>query len=460
MKIVVLNGSPKSDTSFTMQSVHYIENKFPQHTFKIHDVAKKIKLIEKNNHYFQEIMNDVKNADGILWAFSVHFFLVTSQYKRFIELVFENKATSFFKGKHTSLLLTSIHFFDHTAINYMNGVCDDLGMKYLGSFSSDMYDLLKKDERKRLISFADNFFTSIAQNRYPVRNYREVAHEKYKYTASKNANLLDNQNKKIIVITDLYDKTSNLGQMIDRFRACFKNSIEVIDLSSINISGGCLGCLQCGPNNVCSYMNSDDFVHLYESKVKTADAIIFAGEIKDRYLSSTWKMFFDRSFYNTHIPFLVKKQIAFIISGPFGKIPNIREIFEGYAEWQQANLVDFITDEYDKPEIIDLLIADLAKQITRFLDTNYVRPRTFLGIGGMKIFRDNTLGRFRFVLQGNHRFFKKNKLYDFSHKQFKYRMVNTLMMTITRIPKVREIFCRQIDRNMVKPLKKIIKENK
>ena len=89
MKIVVLNGSPKSDTSFTMQSVHYIRNKFPQHTFEIYDVAKNIKLIEKNSNYFQEIMNKVSNADGILWAFSVHFFLVTSQYKRFIELTKE-----------------------------------------------------------------------------------------------------------------------------------------------------------------------------------------------------------------------------------------------------------------------------------------------------------------------------------------------------------------------------------
>jgi hypothetical protein len=63
-----------------------------------------------------------------------YYFLVSSQYKRFIELIWERKAEGFFKDKYTAVLSTSIHFFDHTAHNYMNAICDDLEMKYLGFF--------------------------------------------------------------------------------------------------------------------------------------------------------------------------------------------------------------------------------------------------------------------------------------------------------------------------------------
>jgi multimeric flavodoxin WrbA len=68
--------------------------------------------------------------------------------------------------------------------------------------------------------------------------------------------------------------------------------------------------------------------------LKKADVIVFAGAIQDRYLSSRWKMFFDRSFFNNHSPYLVDKQIAFVISGPLGQISNLRQILEEYVELQ------------------------------------------------------------------------------------------------------------------------------
>ena len=69
------------------------------------------------------------------------------------------EAVGAFKDKYAGVLTTSIHFFDHTAIDYMNGICDDLGMKFVGSYSAAMDDLLKKEERDRLLLFAKGFFT-------------------------------------------------------------------------------------------------------------------------------------------------------------------------------------------------------------------------------------------------------------------------------------------------------------
>jgi hypothetical protein len=55
---------------------------------------------------------------------------VHGNYKRFIELITERGVQDAFAGKYTATLSTSIHFYDHTAHNYMHAVCDDLNMKY------------------------------------------------------------------------------------------------------------------------------------------------------------------------------------------------------------------------------------------------------------------------------------------------------------------------------------------
>jgi len=52
---------------------------------------------------------------------------------------------------------TSIHLCDHTAQNYINGICDDLGTKYTGPFSAEMYDLPREKEQQRLLGFARLF---------------------------------------------------------------------------------------------------------------------------------------------------------------------------------------------------------------------------------------------------------------------------------------------------------------
>src|SRR5512136_1104407 len=161
MKIIVLNGSPKGDASVTLQYVHFMQKKFPQHELKIVNIASQIKRIEKDEKVFQEMMDEVRSSEGVLWAFPLYYLLVSSQYKRFIELIWEREAVDVFKNKYTAVLTTSIHFFDHTAHNYMNAICDDLEMKYVGSFSAEMYDLVKGVERGRLLMFGRNFFEAI-----------------------------------------------------------------------------------------------------------------------------------------------------------------------------------------------------------------------------------------------------------------------------------------------------------
>ena len=49
MKIIVLSGSPKGQFSMTLQHVHFLQNKFPQHDLKVFHVSQRIKKIEKDD---------------------------------------------------------------------------------------------------------------------------------------------------------------------------------------------------------------------------------------------------------------------------------------------------------------------------------------------------------------------------------------------------------------------------
>jgi multimeric flavodoxin WrbA len=459
MKITVLNGSPKGALSATLQYVHFIQKKYPQHELKIFPVSQQVGRIETNEEAFQEIMDEVGSSDGVLWAFPLYYYLVASQYKRFIELIFERRMERVFKDRYTAVLTTSIHFFDHTAHNYMHAICDDLDMRFAGSFSAGMYDLLKGENRERLRLFAEAFFRTIEEKIPTSKVYQPVTWGPLNYAPGRMENKVAAGSKKILLMIDSGNRQGNLTSMAQQFRKAFSGETEMINLQQVDIKGGCLGCIQCGYDHTCAYTGKDEFIEFYNTKVRVVDIVVFAGEIKDRYLSSRWKMFFDRSFFNTHTPSLAGKQIGFIVSGPLSQIPNLRQILEAYTDWQQANLVDIVTDEVEDSAVLDGLLQKLAAGLVWFAERNYVQPRTFLGVGGMRIFRDDVWGRLRFPFRADHQFYRKHGIYDFPQKDYKGRIVSQILLLLTKIPTRRkEIYQKRMKEEMIKPLQKALEK--
>jgi multimeric flavodoxin WrbA len=115
MNITVLNGSPKGDLSVTLQYIRFIEKKFPMHKFNYINIAQRIGKIENDKELFDSIINDIKNSDVIFWGAPLYVCLVSSQYKRFIELIYERGVADSFAGKYGAVITTSIHFLDNTA---------------------------------------------------------------------------------------------------------------------------------------------------------------------------------------------------------------------------------------------------------------------------------------------------------------------------------------------------------
>ena len=184
----------------------------------------------------------------------------------------------------------------------------------------------------------------------------------------------------------------------------------------------------------------------------SADLIVIAGEIMDRFLSWQWKQFFDRSFYRNHAPSLKGKQLGFLIAGPLRENPNIREILEAYTEMQGGNPAGFISDQ-EKPGNLDRLIRQLALAMLEGAADNYVRPKTVLGVGGGKIFRDDVFGPLRMVFQADHRYYRDHGVYDFPQKKRALRLLNAVITALLTIPAFRKKFYGGIKDQMLRPFK-------
>jgi hypothetical protein len=316
---------------------------------------------------------------------------------------------------------------------------------------------MKESEQKKFLIFNDLFLKGIEKGVSTARENPPIEPNFFCYEPQNHTQPVDPGERQVLILTDCMPDQTNLLRMVERLKSCFLKGVTVVDLSDISMKGGCLGCIRCGYDNTCVYEGKDEFTTFFNETVKKAPIIVFAGAIKDRYLSSTWKMFFDRSFFNNHTPYLLGKQIGFIISGPLGHIPNLRQILDGYVELQQGNLAGVVTDEHEHSSEVDSMIEGLAYRLIECATAGYIKPSTFLGVGGHKIFRDDIYGRLRFPFQADHAYYKKSGAYDFPQKDFKARITSAILMLLTKIPAMRkEIYNRKIIEGMVKPLKKIV----
>ncbi len=142
MKIAVINGSPKGKYSVTLQTVLYLEKRYPDHEFCVLNAGQQIKALEKNFTKAKELL---ESSDAVLFSYPVYTFLAPAQLHRFFELAKENGVDV--KGKYATQISTSKHFYDITAHKYVEENSLDMGMRYIRGLSADMEDLLAENGR-------------------------------------------------------------------------------------------------------------------------------------------------------------------------------------------------------------------------------------------------------------------------------------------------------------------------
>ena len=246
MNILVINGSPKGKNSITLQTVNYLQKRYPNQEISVIHAGQKIKALEKD---FSKAKEELEKADLIIFSYPVYTFIAPCQLHRFIELMKENKADV--AGKFVTQLSTSKHFYDITAHNYIRDNCFDMDMKYIKGLSADMDDLLSEKGRKEAEDFFEyvcwctenESYETAPEKPHPAKNMPVFVPE----------NCTEEKSGEVVIITDCREEDKNLKAMIERFCAVLPKKTKIVNISEYPFSAGCLGCFNCAVSGKCDH---------------------------------------------------------------------------------------------------------------------------------------------------------------------------------------------------------------
>ena len=441
MRILVLNGSPKGKYSVTLQTVLYLEKRFPEHSFEIFHVGQRIHALEKD---FAPAREALERAELLLFAYPVYTFIAPAQLHRFVELL---KADGIcLAGKFASQITTSKHFYDVTAHRYIQDNCQDLGLKYVRGLSADMDDLLTAQGQKDAEAFFRHLLWSVAQDIYEPMPEPQPA---FLAASVSDAEDAGEKTGDVVIVTDCASENTQLEAMIRRFRAVCRGKTRVVNIREYPFRGGCLGCFNCAVSGKCVY--TDGFDGFLRNEIQTAQAIVYAFTVSDHSMGARFKMYDDRQFCNGHRTVTEGMPVGYLISGPYSREFKLQMILEGRAQVGKNFLAGIATDERDPDGQIDALAARLSYA----LENQYVLPRNFYGVGGMKIFRD-LIWLMQGMMKADHKFYKAHGHYDFPQKNRGTMLKMYLVGGLLSNPKLKAKMGNAMNEGMLMPYKKLL----
>lgn len=446
MKILVINGSPKGKYSITLQTSRFLEIKYPDHKFEFIDAGQKIKSIEKD---FSSSKEKLENADLIIFSYPVYTFIAPSQLHKFISLMKSNNANV--AGKWVTQISTSKHFYDITAHRYIEQNCYDMGMRYVRGLSADMDDLTKESGQKDACRFFEYLLWCINNNISEFTKFNSEIYESQ--IASVPQNIEPASDGDIVILTDTDGNNHSLNKMIERFEKVSPRKTRVVNLQSFNMKGGCLGCFNCAVSGECVY--KDGFSEILRNDLQKAEAIVYAFTVTDHSMGPLFKMYDDRQFVNGHRSVTMGMPVGYLVSGQYSAENNLQMIIEGRSEVGGNYLCGVATDELDT----DVEIDKLANRLKYAIDNKFTAPANFLGVGGMKIFRD-LVYQMRGMMKADHRFYKEHDLYDFPQKHKIMSMAMYLVGGMLGSDKIRSKMGNKMNEGMLMPYAKIIEDAK
>ncbi len=442
MKILVINGSPKGKYSITLQTTNYLKKLYPQHSFEVLDAGHRIKALERD---FSPAVEAIEKAELILFSYPVYTFIAPYQLHRFIEILKSSGVS--LEGKFATQLTTSKHFYDVTALRYIQDNCADLGLKYIKGLSADMDDLLTEKGQKEAKEFLEFVEFSVENNLYEKPCVKNTPAVNKPVTVPEAES--DIKSGDVAIITNCAENDEQLKSMIARFRAKCSRKTRVINISEYPFKGGCLGCFNCAVSGKCVY--KDGFDEFLRGTIQTAQAIVIAFTIKDHSMGASFKLYDDRQFCNGHRTVTMGMPMGYLISGNYSEEYNLQMIVEGRAQVGGNFLAGVATDEADPDGEID----KLAETLEYALNAGYVPPQNFYGIGGMKIFRD-LIWQMQGMMKADHKFYKSHGQYDFPQKKRGRMLLMYLVGAMLSSEAIKSKMGNKMNEGMLMPYKKLL----
>ncbi|MEG0291134.1 MAG: NAD(P)H-dependent oxidoreductase [Anaerovoracaceae bacterium] len=443
MNILFLNGSPKGKNSVTIKTAQYIEKRYPANNYTYLNIGQQIKSLEKD---FTKAEAAITNADLIVFCYPVYTFIAPSQVHRFIEILKEKQLP--LSQKYCAQITTSKHFYDVTALKFIEENAYDLGFRYLSSLSADMDDLQSESGQFEADCFFDKILFDIKNDIFkqgkPSAN--RVAHTTY---ISSLDDIPKKSDKDIVLVTNASQSDENLNNMILDFKHASAYPVREINIRDFPFKGGCLGCMQCAISEKCVY--NDNFEDLLRNEIQNADGIILAFTIENHFTHSSMKCYDDRQFCNGHRTLTTGKATGYIISGNYSQEANLQMIVEARANVSGMYFCGVAGDEGSTTNEI----SNLAKTLDFALSNSLKQPPNFYGVGGSKIFRD-LVYLMQGLMQADHKFYKANGIYDFPHKKKGMMFFMKCLGLMMKSPKLQKKMQSKMSEFICAPYQKVI----
>ena len=444
MNILVLNGSPAGKNSITLYTLLFIQKHFPEHRFDILHVGQQIRALEKDPSAWTERL---QAADLILFCYPVYTFLVPAQLHRFIELLKECGAD--LTGKYATQLSTSKHFYDVTAHQFIQDNCRDLGLRYIRGLSADMDDLLHAKGQEEALAFFRYVLWNIERSHEEPKPAETVPSAPV--PATPDADRLDiSAPERIAIVADFsHSPDGRLQAMCQRLANRLPCETEIINIQEFPFAGGCLGCFHCAADGQCVY--KDGFDSYLREHIQSADGLVYAYTIKDHSMGYRFKLFDDRQFCNGHRTVTMGKPVGYLVDGDLDREPNLRMLMESRAQVGGNTMAGIACNQLSPDQEIDQLAETLCYAVTQ----QYLPPKNFYGVGGLKIFRD-LIWQMQGLMREDHRFYKQHGFYDFPQKKRGTMLAMYLVGSMMNNPKLRKKLGGKVTEGMIAPYKKVL----
>jgi hypothetical protein len=250
-----------------------------------------------------------------------------------------------------------------------------------------------------------------------------------------------------VIVADLREGDESLRALIRDFSAVYPFRTRFVNLADFPFKGGCLGCLNCAASGKCVY--HDGFDQLLREKIQSADAIVYAFTLSGHSMGSRFKMYDDRQFCNGHRTVTEGKPFAYLVNGDLRGEENLHTVLKARADVGHSFLAGFANDADS--------IRDVSLRLAWALEQGYTPPRSFYGVGGMKIFRD-LVWLMRGMMREDHLYYKAHGLYDFPQRHFLRMLGMQVLGALLRSQRIRRLIGDRMNEGMLAPYKKILNE--
>jgi len=442
MEVYVINGSPRGKYSTSIQNIRYIEKLYSKLHFTIVNAAQQIKYYE--NH-IDEIIDGINKADLVIFSYPVYSFLVPSQLHRIIELLKEKNVC--FHQKVVTQICQSKHFYDITAMNFMELNFSDLCFKYVNGLSLDMDDLQTKKGQELIQKFFKHLLFCYENNIYDT--IESIKYEHQPVLASHIDEKVKDKSKTICIVTDRTGEDDALNAMINRFSNEVKYQVKVVNIRNFPFHNGCIGCLSCLCDGKCVF--KDGFDSYLRNEIQSCDAFVYAFTIKDHSMGSIFKKYDDRNFCNGHRTVTRGKPVGYLVNGNISIEMMLYMVLVGKADVGG----NYLAGTVDSTDDVDRKIDKLACNIEYALENDYEEGRLFLGVGGAKIFRD-LVYKMRGMCTEDYKFFKQNNMFDFPQKEWTESLKMYAAGLLFKDKKIKAKYNNMINEGMLMGYKKLI----